>query len=149
MDKELLIKDLCGRLPYNLKVKCLSDFNHDWFNFCMIDIRDNEAYITSFEPYINKYVEIESIRPYLFPLSSMSNEQIEELKELCSMYDPYHDYDSYENWGVEVFRKHIHSDKYNFSFNMKVIEWLNKNHFDYNHLIEKNMAIDATGLNIY
>lgn len=149
MDKELLIKDLCGRLPYSLKVLFLRDFNRICYKLSLIDVQDNEVYITSFEPYINKYVEIESIKPYLFPLSSMSNEQIEELKELCSMYDPYHDYDSYENWGIEIFNKHIHSDKYNFRFNMKVIEWLNKNHFDYNHLIEKDMAIDATGLNIY
>jgi hypothetical protein len=30
-----------------------------------------------------------------------------------------------------------------------VIDWLNENHFDYRGLIEKGLAIDATGLNIY
>ena len=29
------------------------------------------------------------------------------------------------------------------------IDWFNKNHFDYRGLIEKGLAIDATGLNIY
>ena len=28
-------------------------------------------------------------------------------------------------------------------------DWYNKNHFDYRDLIEKGLAIDATGLNIY
>ena len=30
-----------------------------------------------------------------------------------------------------------------------VIDWCNKNHFDYRGLIPKGLAIDATGLNIY
>ena len=30
-----------------------------------------------------------------------------------------------------------------------IIDWFNKNHFDYRGLIEKGLAIDATGLNIY
>ena len=58
------------------------------------------------------------IRPYLFPLSSMTDEQLEEF-EKCGLAS-YHDYD-----------------------------WYNKNHFDYRGLIEKGLAIDATGLNIY
>ena len=32
---------------------------------------------------------------------------------------------------------------------LEVIDWLNANHFDYRGLIEKGLAIDATGLNIY
>lgn len=31
----------------------------------------------------------------------------------------------------------------------RLYDWLNKNHFDYRGLIEKGLAIDATGLNIY
>ena len=30
-----------------------------------------------------------------------------------------------------------------------LVDWFNKNHFDYRGLIEKGLAIDATGLNIY
>ena len=33
--------------------------------------------------------------------------------------------------------------------NSDAIDWLNKNHFDYRGLIEKGLAIDATGKNIY
>ena len=32
---------------------------------------------------------------------------------------------------------------------LDALDWLNKNHFDYRGLIEKGLAIDATGLNIY
>ena len=32
---------------------------------------------------------------------------------------------------------------------ISLIDWFNKNHFDYRGLIEKGLALDATGLNIY
>ena len=32
---------------------------------------------------------------------------------------------------------------------INIIDWFNKNHFDYRGLIEKGLAIDATGLNVY
>ena len=37
----------------------------------------------------------------------------------------------------------------NISYMLDVIDWLNSHHFDYRGLIEKGLAIDATGLNIY
>ena len=74
-EKELLIKDLCTKLPYNVKVLCLRDFNHDWYNLEMVDIGDNEVYVTTYEPYANRYVQIEEVKPYLFPMSSMTDEQ--------------------------------------------------------------------------
>lgn len=121
-EKDLLLKDLCARLPYGIKVSCIDDFNHDWYNLELVDIKDSEAYISTCEPYYsNKYTNIESIRPYLFPISSMT----EELKE-------------------DMIKSSvgIGSDK-------NVFDWYNKNHFDYRRLIPLGLAIDATGLNIY
>ena len=128
-EKDLLIKDLCSRLPYGVKVLCLRDFNHDWYNLEMIDIGDDEVYVTAYEPYTNRYVEIEAVKPYLFPLSSLTEEQRKELQSLMiqDVYGIlYHTIESYD--------------------------YLNKNHFDYRGLIEKGIAIDVTvltKLNIY
>ena len=69
---------------------------------------------------------VSKIKPYLFLLSSMTDEQRKEYQYITErwMYDP----------------------SYSISDST---DWLNKNHFDYRGLIEKGLAIDATGLNIY
>lgn len=133
-DKELLLKDLCGRLPYGVKVLCLRDFNRKWYNLKMVDVEDNEVYLTTTDKsYTNRYVEIEEVKPYLFPLSSMTEEQCKELEEI----DP------------EFYSLICSNGEIYVSMDLRGYDWLNKNHFDYRGLIPKGLAIDATGLNIY
>ena len=84
--KELLLNDLCTRLPYGVKVLCLRDFNHDWYNLEKVDIGNNELYVTTYESYENKYVKVEDTLPYLFPLSSMTEEQEREDYDICKGY---------------------------------------------------------------
>ena len=130
-DKDLLLKDLCARLHYGVKVSCIDDFNHDWYNLELVDVKDNEAYISTCEPYYsNKYTNIESIRPYLFPLSSMTEEQKEKYCQLQQKV-------IYNSKGV------VNEDI------TKYINWCYKKRLDINDLIPKELAIDATGLNIY
>ncbi len=69
---------------------------------------------------------IEYCTPYLFPLSSITREQKKE----------YH----------SIIERWTYDSSYSIS---DITDWLNKNHFDYRGLIEKGLAIDATGLNIY
>ena len=119
--KDLLLKDLCARLPYGVKVLCLRDFNHDWYNLEMVDIGDNEVYVTTYEPYANRYVKIEEVKPYLFPLESMSEEQKEEYYGTFSL--------SGDMSGT--------------------VDFYNKHHLDWRGLIPMGLAIDCTNLNIY
>ena len=98
------------------------DFNHEWYNLEMVDIGDNEVYVTTYEPYANRYVEIEAVKPYLFPLSSMTEEQRNDLTKFVAN---------------GITNENI------------VYDWFNKNHFDYRGLIPLGLANDATGLNIY
>ena len=84
-------------------------------------------------------------QPYLRPMSSMTQEEKQELKDLlgselvsCSDF-------GYLEGGT--FVEYISSIPY--SLCIYVIDWLNAHHFDYRGLIEKGLAIDATGLNIY
>jgi hypothetical protein len=111
--KELLLKDICCRLPYGVKIQ--TDYT---------DIKILEG--IQFPNYIgisDGYYSLDDVecKPYLFPISSMTEEQKEDMiKSSCG----------------------IGSDK-------NVFDWYNKNHFDYRGLIPKGLAIDATGLNIY
>ncbi len=136
-DKDLLLKDLCSRLPYGVKVLCLRDFNHDWYNLEMVDIGDNEVYVTAYEPYTNRYVEIEAVKPYLFPLSSMTEEQ----KNDCPI----------DETNLNIIKSNIGYGIIEIPWQLSYlfIDWCNKNHFDYRGLIPMGLANDATGLNIY
>ena len=121
-NKELLFKDLCARLPYN--VICQVEFRENGkYNskvMLLSGIFTDEAYFTTKggSIYSNEY------KPYLFPLSSMTEE--EKLM--------------YEGLMIGID---------NISYMLDVIDWLNSHHFDYRGLIEKSLALDATGLNIY
>ena len=127
-DKELLIKDLCARLPYN--VICQVEFRENGkYNskvMLLSGIFTDEAYFTTKggSIYSNEY------KPYLFPLSSMTEEQKIIYGDLCYSI-------------IQSLAKNMQSEL------NELINWLNAHHFDYRGLIEKGLAIDATGLNIY
>lgn len=141
-DKELLLKDLCARLPYG--VKCQIDYGNKedadlgierYCNDRIVSICTETEEIGLYEA--SEYFYPEEVKPYLFSLSSMSEEQKKEYNMLKDMVPTYHyefgdiveDMELFDNWGS--------------------IDYLNANHFDYRELIEKGLAIDATGLNIY
>ena len=74
--KELLLKDLCARLPYGVKIK-LGD-NPNIFD---LEYRIKFAVMYGNSDKLEDILDITNIKPYLFPLSSMTEEQMEELKE--------------------------------------------------------------------
>ena len=120
-DKQLLLKDLCARLPYGVKVESVF-INTDTKKrkSCGIEVFDATCILMIRDGF-------GEFKPYLFPLSSMTEKQKKEYQYITErwMNDP-----SYS----------IISDS---------IDWLNENHFDYRGLIEKGLAIDATGTDIY
>ena len=127
-DKELLIKDLCARLNTNLVCSIyrtddqgVGYRNEILYGYCNIEGWDEFYFEKDCSISIN-YVS--KIKPYLFPLSSMTEEQKSQ-------------YNFYLTRIVFTYDASL------------LIDWLNKNHFDYRGLIKKGLAIDATGLNIY
>ena len=135
-DKELLLKDLYGRSPYG--VKCCVRNNHKLCGNLVGIVGENIYIFSSGCTTFN----ISVIIPYLFPLSSMTEEQKEELKNLGWNFDNFEIHNVSECLGT--YREYVtHLDC------SVLIDWLNKNHFDYRGLIEKGLAIDATNLNIY
>ena len=119
-DKELLLKDLCARLPYGVKVN--EDIQGD---FTLIGLTKERVFTTCEVEGCHNDFPIELIKPYLFPMSSMTEEQEDEFQSL-------------NGWNKCIFPQ-----------TEEAFDWLNKNHFDYRGLIEKGLALYATGLNIY
>ena len=146
-EKELLLRDLCARLPYG--VKCQIDYDNEEDTDLGIErYRDDRIVSVCTETEeIGLYEESvysppEYVKPYLFPLSSMTEEQREELKQ---------EHIKDEKLYVECLTRAAKGDN---SMRGKVIihyamDWCNANHFDYRGLIPMGLAIDATGLDVY
>ena len=126
-EKELLLKDLCARLPYG--VKGIITYNGDKNIFTIKGIF-NILFLSDTE-----CCNVEDFKPYLFPLSSMTEGQC---YELASIHSEFQDCWKYIKTPIPLS-----------ICNFEQIEWFHKNHFDYRCLIEKGLAIDATGLDIY
>lgn len=126
-NKELLKKDLCARLPYGVKVGTTDNdgslenvWDILWYNTFTEDVK-----LTHSIEDVEKVLDISEVRPYLIPISSMTDEQEAEYNDLnnCEL-----------GW---------------FPSTEDAFDYLVANHFDYRDLIDIYLAIDATGLNIY
>ncbi len=123
-EKDLLLKDLCSRLPYKTKIQLTeySDLTGEklpskikTLDYCMLG--RVQAYCKGFRK--------DEVKPYLFPLSSMTPKQKSELSMLTA--------DSERMFDLTLIE----------------IDFYHKHHFDYRGLIPMGLANDATGLNIY
>ena len=112
-NKELLLKDLCARLPYEVKVR----IEGDWF----YDEREPYDTVLKSEVLGHLIADVYSVKPYLRPMSSMTEE---EYKEWRYLYLPL----PHNNEATETERR---------------IDWLNAHRFDYRGLIEKGLALEA------
>ena len=142
-DKELLLRDICARLPYGIKIEVT--YSKDSGSslrarLCSEGINILDTNIL----WLFQQSEI-YIKPYLFPLSSMTEEQYESLRESGILSNCSHSY--------EYVNPHIHGVSFIFkqfkTYSLELIKWLLKNHFDIYGLIPMDLAIDCTNLNIY
>ena len=129
-EKDLLLKDLCARLPYGVKVEYKGE------EYDVLGIAHGRVVLCKpFMSYtLNEHPLVKDIKPYLFPLSSMTEEQHKEF------YDKYCWNDGGDNFEMDSCSHYYALGKF---------DWLDKNHFDYRGLIPMGLANDATGKNIY
>lgn len=139
--KDLLLKDLCGRLPYGVKLYCTQGTSIDrkkgWklvgYQEANNEIKDvfnitvgtrRRIILNCVGPNNNVDIDFinDEVKPYLFPLSSMTPEQ----RTI---------YNFLSNSGHRSFTG--------------LIDFYHKNHLDWRGLIPKDLAIDCTDLNIY
>ena len=131
-DKDLLLKDICCRLPYKVMAKYY-DLEDECETWDEIEGVESNEYVE-----IGQYsLPIEAIKPYLFPISSMTEEQKNEF-----------DARTFEiMFGEFVCKK---KDEMEYGKLMAFdLDFYNKYHLDWRGLIPKGLAIDATGLGIY
>lgn len=124
-EKQLLLRDLCARLPHGVRVKELEP------------IKELELYLTSIY-HDTVQVEtmtggimacsIEAIKPYLRPMSSMTTEEKYEYRHMLGA--------TLNSEGESIMFVYVED----FSI---VIDWLNKKMFDYRGLIEMGLALEA------
>lgn len=138
--KDLLLKDLCGRLPYGVKLQHVKNtdsivelYSIDLDDFyCKIQFYTykGKALTASEEGKLLKPGGMLRYKPYLFPLSSMTDAEKEEYCQLQQRV-------------IYNSKGRVNEDV------TKYINWCYKKHLDINNLIPMDLAIDATGLNIY
>ena len=119
-DKNLLLRDLCARLPYGVKIK----YHYKRENNVIDEVRELDFSDVETLKYNNEYpqdcwCEI-SWKPYLRPLSSMTEEEKKTLNNILE-----YQYCSDDSCMCES------------------TDWLNSHHFDYRGLIEKGLALPA------
>lgn len=144
-EKDLLLKDLSARLPYGVKLQNVNNAD-SIVKLYSIDL-DDPSYEIKYYTYEGKALIICDTskllrcgkflryKPYLFPMSSMTEEQKKEYRKVCEL-------------DTEILSKHpMDGSPFPALYNSQ--DWLNKNHFDYRGLIKKGLANDATGKNIY
>ena len=126
--KDLLLKDLCARLPYDVKVKFIVNEVSAIEEKFIYNIDGEYSYITDGKSYLTLDIikalfnnHLDEIKPYLFPLSSMTEEQKEEY------------------YGTFSLSGDISGS----------VDFYNKHHLDWRGLIPMGLAIDCTNLNIY
>ena len=120
-EKQLLLKDLSARLPYGVKY-CRDSWNYEWDQEMSVvevleDI-DKDSYINYYKVY-----KVDDIKPYLRPMSSMTEEEVEKYNELCGCNAPF----------PGIVEESV----------AEFLDWLNAHHFDYRGLIDKGLALEA------
>ena len=133
-DKELLIKDLCARLPYGVKVKLGDNPN-------IFDLEYRIKFAVMYgdsDDKLEDILDITNIKPYLFPMSSMTDRQKNLFSLIVCKLD---DSDIWRNGDMIFIDNETDLDS--------LLDFYNKNHLDWRGLIPKGLALDATGKNIY
>ena len=127
-DKELLLRDLCARLPYNVIV----DYDYNTFNVhngnyvkhgskCILKCYLLDVFMSPRQNEKGEY-----IKPYLRPMSSMTEEEINEFILISDTV----------LW--------LGNKRSSCILSLEQMDWLNAHHFDYRGLIEKGLAIEVT-----
>ena len=120
-DKNLLLIDLCARLPYEI---------------ILLSPNEKITYQTDGNTAAELLVE-EGWKPYLRPMSSMTDEEKKELLQISN-------FDSDIDEIYDSFIHFIERNLIDIADIANFIDWLNEHHFDYRGLIKKGLAIKVT-----
>ena len=127
--KQLLLKDLCARLPYLpiVEISIYRDSNRKG------DIELDPHVTENIWELIDKYHAI----PYLRPMSSMTEEEEYEYHQIRKR-------NSDKSLSLMDCSDHLEQLLFPIIIGTESIDWLNRHHFDYRGLIEKGLAVAVT-----
>ena len=120
-DKQLLLADLCGRLPYGVFVN-IEGFDYD-FNGKLVQVYFGNINRCSIQVGSNISYSLEETKPWLRPMSSMTEEERHIFDKMTRGYT-------------------VHQQA-------SLFDWLNAHHFDFRNLIERGLAISTEEFNPY
>ncbi len=147
-DKELLLKDLSGRLPYG--VFCVGttyELDDDGERYIPVEVKDTLTEIHNYKletAFVRlglvSSCKLETVKPYLRPMSSITEEEKEKIKNISDAEEVTSDSICYlEGDTLEDYMSEIP-----FILCYNIIAWLLENHFDFMGLIPKGLAVEAT-----
>ena len=154
-EKQLLLKDLCARLPYGVRI-AYKENEHDIHHWTLCTLhaphisKDGSIIDIGSDGWI-EYVEypgagmetasrplhLEKMLPYLRPMSSMTEEELDECVEYSGIR-------GLECPQIETFEDRLLWAIKMFSTDYKSVDWLNAHHFDYRELIPMGLALEAS-----
>ncbi len=126
--KQLLLKDLCARLPYGVYAKLPNHklVEHTYF---LESINMRNGWTEGVLKWLGEKqiysAKVEDVKPYLRPMSSMTEEEEKEYHSLC-----YSEWCSYK-------------DGWDYHNTISSIDWLLEHYFDFRGLIDKGLALEA------
>ena len=113
-EKQLLLKDLCARLPYGVILDNPDSYGNGWDELISVDVSAETVMLL----YNGRIYNIEDVKPYLRPMESMTEEEEDELNSHITGIQS----------GVDAANLMI---------------WIYQHHLDVFHLIEKLLALEA------
>ena len=132
--RELLLSDLSARIPYGVKCtyydKCVDEQDEG----TITGVQNGTYFIID-----GVCIDVEHVRPYLFPISSITKEQKDEFPFELSLLN------AFINGHISLFE----DEELSVDDIIRMMDCLNRNHIDYRGLIPMGLAVDATNLNIY
>ena len=124
-EKQLLLKDLCARQPWGVKVQ----YNNKVYTIDYVSTEYEEVKLNILDNYT---VGISDIKPYLRPMSSMTEEEKKEYYETMDKYT----HRLYPN--SADFSEHTE-----YSWTIDTFDFLNAHHLDYRGLLPMGLAIEG------
>lgn len=128
-EKQLLLKDLCARLLYGVRVKIFDE------SILLEECNNEKGTLYGKETMSDDYfvikcnsdswiISCEDFKPYLRPMSSMTDEEQRTLDSMCN--------------GVEMVSRLSGLKMFD-----KAFDYLNAHYLDYNGLIPMDLALEA------
>ncbi len=118
-EKELLLKDLCGRLRYGI-IASVRGSDEEFRHFHILGVKDDKVWVENDILQVDDFDDVEVVKPYLRPMSSMTEEEREEFQEYV--------FDSDEIGNIVM---------------LDASDWLNTHYFDHRGLIPMGLALEA------